>query len=299
MRLFLWLFLLLLTPGLAQALRVAATTPILADLVREIGGERVGVVGVVPMGADPHSFEPRPSTVRALTSVKVLFANGLHLETFLPKLQGALPRGAQTVFLAEGASNLLCISEAERRRELEQGLDIHRHGLCDPHLWLDPSYARHYAEGIQATLSALDPGGRAFYARRTADFLRRLEAIDAEIRACLTALPQNRRRLVVQHDAFRYAARHYGFEVVGSLAHFSGQERGPQALSELARRMRQEGVRVIATEPQFSAAQARALAEATGARVITLLSDTLTPQVPTYLALLSHNGRALCEAFAR
>ncbi|WP_147371093.1 metal ABC transporter substrate-binding protein, partial [Meiothermus luteus] len=259
----------------------------------------VGVVGVVPMGADPHSFEPRPSTVRALASVRVLFANGLHLETFLPKLQAVLPRGVQTVLLAEGAPNLLCISEAERKRELEQGLDVHRHGLCDPHLWLDPSYARRYVERIQATLSALDPSGQAFYARQTADFLRRLEAADAEIKACLTALPKNQRRLVVQHDAFRYAARHYGFEVVGSLAHFSGQEQGPQALSELARQMRQEGVRVIAAEPQFSATQARVLAEATGARVITLLSDTLTPQVPTYLALLIHNGRALCQAFSR
>ncbi|RIH76507.1 metal ABC transporter substrate-binding protein [Meiothermus hypogaeus] len=294
-----FLFFLLPTAARAQGLNVAATTPILGDLVREVGAGRVRLAVVVPMGADPHSFEPRPSTVRALAGARVLFANGLYLETFLSKLQAGLPQGARTVLLAEGLPNLLCLTEAERRAEIEQGLQVHRHGLCDPHLWLDPSYARLYVERIQGVLSQLDPAGQDFYARRSADFLRRLESTDSEIKACLAAIPPNRRRIVVQHDAFRYAARHYGFEVVGSLASFVGQQRGPRALSELALRIKQEGVQVIATEPQFAAGEARTLAEATGARVITLLSDTLTPQVPTYLELLRFNGMNLCTAFAR
>ncbi|RDI96562.1 zinc ABC transporter substrate-binding protein [Meiothermus sp. QL-1] len=294
-----WFFLLLMgfLPGLAQGLPVAATTPILADLVREVGGERVRLAQVVPMGADPHSFEPRPSTLRALSGARVLFANGLGLETFLPKLQAGLPPGARTVLLAEGAPDLICFSEAELRAERARGLEVHRHGPCDPHLWLEPTYARLYVERIEATLAGLDPRGRAYYAQRRADFLRRLAAVDQEVRACLEAVPPAQRRLVVQHDAFRYAARYYGFSVVGSLASFAGQQRGPRALEELARQMRQLGVRVIAAEPQFAPREARALAEATGARVVTLFSDTLTREVPTYLALLRHNGRALCEAF--
>ncbi|MDW8426608.1 MAG: metal ABC transporter substrate-binding protein [Meiothermus sp.] len=244
----------LLSLAQAQPLPVAATTPVLADLVQEVGGSRVRVASVVPMGADPHSFEPRPSTVQALSGVRVLFASGLGLEVFLPRLQVLLPKGARTVRLAEGAPNLICISEAERERSLE----VHRHGLSDPHLWLDPRHAR-----------------------RSQDFLRKLEVADAEVRGCLGAIPPGQCRLVVQHDAFRYEARHYGLEVAGSLAHFSGQQKGPRALAELAQRMRQEGVRVVAVEPQFSPREAQALAEATGARVFTLCSDTLTREVPS------------------
>jgi zinc/manganese transport system substrate-binding protein/zinc transport system substrate-binding protein len=102
---------------------------------------------------------------------------------------------------------------------------------------------------------------------------------------------------VVQHDAYRYAGRHYGIEFVGSIASFSGQQQGARALANLALAMRERGVQVIFTEPQFAQTAARALAEATGARVFTLYSDTLTPQVASYLALIQHNGQTLCQAF--
>lgn len=253
---------------------------------------------MIPRGADPHSFEPRPSTIRGLARARLLFANGLSLETFLHRLEAGLPRGAQVVLLSNGAPNLICISEAERKAELQQGLDVHRHGLCDPHLWLEPTYARLYAQRIQEALSALDPAGRRHYANQLSDFLRRLEVVSNETKACLSSIPPAARRLVVQHDAFRYAARYFSFEVVGSLAHFSGQQRGPRVLSELAQRMQREGVRVVAVEPQFAQREAQSLAEATGAKVITLLSDTLTLEAPTYLALLRHNGQTLCKAFS-
>lgn len=90
LRLSLWL--LVFSPALAQV-PVAATTPILADLVREVGGQRVSVESVVPPGADPHTFEPTPSTAKALAKSRLLFANGLGLEPFLPRLQNLLPRG--------------------------------------------------------------------------------------------------------------------------------------------------------------------------------------------------------------
>lgn len=295
----LWVGLLLLPGAWAQGLNVAATTPIIGDLVQEVGGNRIRLTVAVPMGADPHSFEPRPSTIRAISAARVLFANGMYLEPFLGRLQVGLPRGARTVLLAEGAPNLLCVTEAQLQEEQRLGLYVHRHGLCDPHLWLDPSFVVLYVNRIREVLSELDPAGREFYTRRADDFIRRLKTLDAEIQSCIAGTPPANRRLVVQHDAFRYAARHYQFEVVGSLASFAGQQRGARALSELALRMQQERVRLIATEPQFADAEARAMAEATGARIIMLLSDTLTPQVPGFLAMLRHNGRVLCEAFAQ
>ncbi len=124
-----------------------------------------------------------------------------------------------------------------------------------------------------------------------------MHSIDAETKACLAHIPPEKRKAVVQHDAYRYLARHYGLQIVGAIASFTGQQSGPRALARLAAAMRGQGVRVIFTEPQFSPSEARALAEATGARLYTLHSDALTPQVSSYLALLRSNGQTLCQAF--
>jgi zinc transport system substrate-binding protein len=279
--------------GLASAqIPVAATTTVLADLVQEVGQERIQLSVVVPMGADIHTFEPRPSTVGALAKTKVLFANGLFLETFLDKLSAVLPQGASVVQLADGASGLLCITQAQRVAEQRSGSEVHRHGLCDPHLWLDPSYAKFYVQKIATVLSQIDPEGSAIYAKRASVFLAKLAEIDSKVKACIQATPKANRRLVVQHDAYLYAARYYGFSVVGSINNLS-----TKSFVDLAARMRQESVKIIATEPQFAAAGAAMLAEATGARVILLVSDSLTPAVPSYLKLLARNGQTLCEAF--
>jgi zinc transport system substrate-binding protein len=278
--------------ALGQPLQVAATTTVIADLVREVGGSRVRVVTVVPMGADPHSFEPRPSTVQALSGSRLLFASGMNLEVFLERIAAQLPRGAQVVRLAEGLPDPICYTQADR-----EAPGAHLHGPCDPHLWLDPNFGIAYAERIRDALVRLDRAGRSLYEARLADFVARVRAADSEVKACLARIPEANRKAVVQHDAYRYAGRHYGIQFVGSIANFSGQQQGTRAFANLARAMRELEVRVIFAEPQFTQAEARALAEATGAAVFTLHSDAFTPQVASYLELIRSNGRTMCEAF--
>lgn len=278
--------------ALGQPLQVAATTTVIADLVREVGGSRVRVITVVPMGADPHSFEPRPSTVQAIAGSRLLFANGMNLEVFLGRIAAQLPSNAQVVRLAEGLPNPICYTQADR-----EAPGAHLHGPCDPHLWLDPTYGLAYAERIRDTLARLDPAGRSLYEARLAEFRAKLNAADAAVKACILRTPPANRKAVVQHDAYRYAGRYYGIEFVGSIANFSGQQQGTRAFANLATAMRERGVRAIFAEPQFAQAEARALAEATGARVYTLYSDALTPQVASYLALIERNGQTMCEAF--
>ncbi|WP_337844172.1 metal ABC transporter substrate-binding protein [Thermus sp.] len=277
------LLVLVLSPVLAQV-QVAATTPILADLVRQVGGERVRVVSVIPSGADPHTFDPTPSTAKALAQAKVLFANGLGLEPFLPKLQNLLPKGARVVQLGEGEKDLIC-EEGQG-----EGPEDHAHGPCDPHLWLDPTYALRYAEKIAQELTRLDPQGERTYRANLARFREEVARRDQTFRACgLKGV-----KAIAQHDAFRYFARRYGLEIVGTLATSSAQEKGSRAFLELVQKAKREGVRLILAEPQFRGQALKALAEATGARVALLYTDTLDAKVPTYLALLDHNRKALC-----
>jgi zinc transport system substrate-binding protein len=271
-------FLLLLVPALAQV-RVAATTPILADLVRAVGGYRVRVATVVPPGADPHTFEPTPALAKALSQTQLLFANGLGLEPFLPKVKTPLPKGAQVVLLAEERKGLICQEE-----------DGHAHGPCDPHLWLDPTYALAYAETIAKELTRLDLAGQAQYQANLKRFQEEVKRRDQAFMACnLKGV-----KVVVQHDAFRYFARRYGLVVVGVLSHGGAQEVGSRTFLALVEKAKKEGVRLVLAEPQFQGKAIRTLAEAIGARVAVLYTDTLDDRVRSYLDLLDHNRKALC-----
>jgi zinc transport system substrate-binding protein len=131
--------LLLLLPALAQV-RVAATTPILADLVRAVGGDRVRVATVVPPGADPHTFEPTPALAKALSQTQLLFANGLGLEPFLPRLKALLPKGAKVVLLAEGRKGLICEEETHpgRKRTTPTAPATPTSGWTPPTPWPTP-----------------------------------------------------------------------------------------------------------------------------------------------------------------
>jgi zinc transport system substrate-binding protein len=277
-------FLLLLVPALAQ-MRVAATTPILADLVRAVGGDRVRVATVVPPGADPHTFEPTPALAKALSQTQLLFANGLGLEPFLPRLKALLPKGAKVVLLAEGRKGLICEEEAHPGEK-----EDHAHGPCDPHLLLDPTYALAYAETIAKELTRLDPAGQAQYRANLKRFQEEVKRRDQAFMACnLKGV-----KVVVQHDAFRYFARRYGLAVVGVLSHGGAQEVGSRTFLALVEKAKKEGVRLVLAEPQFQGKAIRTLAEAIGARVAVLYTDTLDDRVRSYLDLLDHNRKALC-----
>ncbi|MER3442998.1 MAG: zinc ABC transporter substrate-binding protein [Meiothermus sp.] len=281
--------------GLASAqVKVAATLGFIADMVHNVGGQRVRVVQVVPNSADPHSFEPKPSVIREVASAKLFFANGLGLEPFFEKLEAQLPKTARVVELAEGMPGLL---EGEEHAGEEGNGEDHAHGAYDPHLWLDPTYGVRYVEKIRDALSQADPAGKAAYAANAARYAAEIRKADAEVLACLKPIPLARRKLVSQHEALGYFLRRYRITSVGSIADFAGQERGPQRFAKLAQEMKKQGVKVVFAEPQFSQAEARALAEATGARVKLIYSDAFDATVNTYLKLIRANGKAVCEAF--
>lgn len=189
------------------------------------------------------------------------------------------------VKLGEGQPGLLCEENHPGEQE-----EAHAHGPCNPHLWLDPTYAVRYAERIAQELSRLDPKGQALYQANLQRFKAEVEKRDKALQACnLKGL-----KVVAQHDAFAYFARRYGLQVVGSLTASGVQEAGSRAFLSLLERARREGVKLVLAEPQFQGTALRALAEALGARIAVLYTDTLDRKVPHYLALLDHNRKALC-----
>lgn len=277
---------LLLATGAGAQVRVAATTPVLADLVRQVGGGRVQVASVVPLGADPHAFDLRPGTAREVAQARVLFANGLGLEAFLPRLRPLLPPGARIVELAPRMPEPICGLLGLR----EQG--VHLHGDCDPHMWLDPRYGALYAEAIAGELARLDPRGEGTYRRNLEAFRKRVQEEDERLAACLGG---RRLRVVSQHLSLLYLARRYGLEVVGTLRDHHGAEMGVRGRIALLKEAELKGVDLVVAEPQLDPAPVRRLAEELGARLVVLYTDALDRRVPTYLDLLRWNREALCQ----
>jgi len=180
----------------AAEVRVVATTTVVADLVRQVGGERVAVESLMADGVDPHSYRATPRDADRLLRADLIVANGLHLEGKLAQLLERLSRRRQVVAVAEAVpeAKLLPIGN----------------GLFDPHVWFDAVLWSHCPAAVAEALAKLDAAGAAGYRQRAADYANRLQQLDAEARAQLAGIPPARRVLITAHDAFRYFGRAYG-----------------------------------------------------------------------------------------
>ena len=191
-----------------DALRVTATTTVLADIVKSVGGTRTSVQSIVPPGVGPEDYEPRPADARSIADAQLLVSNGVGLDTFLDRLiRSAGGDDAPRLVLGDGLPAI----------EVD--------GEPNPHFWLDPTIVRDdWLPKIVEALSAAAPGDRATFEANAAAYAKELTALDAELAAQVATIPPANRKLVTFHDAFPYFARHFGFELVGVVLANVGQE---------------------------------------------------------------------------
>ena len=186
-------------------LRVVATTSIIADMVRSVGGNAIDVATLMPPGIDPHRYVPRPSDATSLSNADVVFYNGLHLEgKMVDVLDRANVRGKKPIAVV---SRLV---EADLRRA-EAGAD----GPHDPHVWFDVLLWSKCIDPVVETLCDADPTHAVEYRANAETYRAKLVALDRELRTTIATLPKERRILVTSHDAFHYFGAAYGFDVHG------------------------------------------------------------------------------------
>lgn len=269
------------TSGADDAVTVVATTTVFADIVANVGGDRVTVRSIIPAGVGPEDYEPKPDDARALDGADLIVSNGLGLDDFLDGLIEANGNDAPRLVLGAGIPTLTVDSEA------------------NPHLWLDPSIVfTHYLPAIEAKLAEIDPAGAATYRANAAAYAGQVQGMDAELTAEVGSIPAADRKLVTFHDAFPYFARHYGFELVGVILGSPGQEPSAGDLAALIDTVKAAGVKAVFSEAQFSPALAETLAAETGVKVVsTLYNDALGPApADTYLGMMRWNMAGIVEA---
>lgn len=275
-------------------IRITATTTILADLVREIGGDHVEVSALMGPGVDPHLYQAGAGAVSELQDSDIVAHHGLHLEGKMGDIFRSLDKqGHKTICLEDGLDPLDLLSD-------EDNPEVH-----DPHVWFDVSIWKQAANHVATQLALLDSPNAADYEARLETYLSELDALETYIRERVAELPESQRVLITAHDAFRYFGRAYGIEVRGLQGISTDAEASTSAVSDLATYIAANEIRAIFIESSVPVKNVEALQDAAKARGFDvgiggeLYSDALgdaDSEAGTYIGMVHANVDTIVNA---
>lgn len=275
--------------GSGSELQIVASTTQVADLARNVAGDRAAVDGILAPNSDPHEYEPRPSDAVSVAGAGLILRSGGDLDLWLDQIVESSGSDAPVVTLIDSAQTIEGGGDGEAE--------------TDPHWWQDPRNAIAAVVTIRDRLADLDPDGTAIYDANATAYIGKLKSIDAEIAACMERVPADERKLVTSHDALGYYARRYGIEVIGAAipALTTQAQASAGETADLIELIDREGVSAIFSEAGVSAKLEQAIAEQTGAEVGgELWADSLGPEGSsgaTYLEALASNTATLIDGF--
>jgi len=316
---------------------VIATTTILADVARNVAGDRIVVDALLPPDTDTHAYEPTTDDVRRVAVADALLEVGAGYETFIAELLENAGAGIPVYVASNGIAILpLGAHDHEHEGEAEHdhadehlgvlgvdleceahshehegdhaaesdhaGDDDHDHGVCDPHVWLDPLNGVQWARTIAAAFSELDPANAEVYTRNAEAYAEQLVALDAEIEALFATIPDEARVIVTNHEFLGYFAHRYGLEVVATVLPrvTTGQELDPQSTADLIALVQAENVRAIFAEVSANPELAQIIAQEAGVEVVTTLyTEALSAAdgpAATYIDYLRFNAQTIADA---
>ena len=256
---------------------VVATTTQVADLARNVAGDRAEVAGILTANADPHGYEPRARDVKRLAGAKLVLRSGGEVDEWLEEAQASAGSNARVVTLGEDTRD-------------------------EPHWWQDPRAAIAAVAKLRDGLTEVDPDGRSAYEANARRYVQRLRALDRGIAACVATIPAGQRKLVTTHDALGAYAKRYGLEVIATVIP-SRSTRGQASAgetAELVRTIRREQVPAVFAESSVNADVEEAIARESGAKVSApLWADALGPKGSpgaTYVGSLEANTRTIVAA---
>ncbi|HKI53093.1 MAG TPA: metal ABC transporter substrate-binding protein [Anaerolineales bacterium] len=262
---------------------ILTSTTFLADITRNIAGDRVSVESLLPIGADPHSYQPTPRDVARVADSELLIINGVGYEHFIETL----------LENAGGEKEVLEASAGISPREDADGID--------PHMWLDPNNVIVYVENIREALTHYDPDGAAVYRSNADAYIAELQGLDTWIVEQVSQIPQEKRLLVTNHEALGYFAERYEFTIAGTVIESFSSGASPSAgqMAGLIDQIKSSGAPAIFLDASDNEALANQIADETGVRVVTDLHlESLTdgPPAGTYIDMMKYNVSLIIES---
>lgn len=274
--------------------QVTATTGMIADVAREVGGTYVEVTGLMGPGVDPHLYKASQGDIRKLEQAKVIFYNGLHLE------------GKMTDILEKMSKSKLVTAVAEKIpvEELHSGQETGGTEY-DPHVWFNVKHWMRATEAVRDTLVEADPEHAEQYKTQAQTYLKKLEALDAEVREKIGQIPESSRVLVTAHDAFGYFGQAYGIKVMGLQGISTAAEYGAKDVSELRDFLVENQIKAVFIESSVPAKAMEAIIAGAAEKGHTvtiggeLFSDAMGAEGTeegTYIGMVRHNVETIAAA---
>jgi ABC-type Zn uptake system ZnuABC Zn-binding protein ZnuA len=269
---------------------VVAVESYLADITRVIAGDGVTVTSLIQAGMDPHTFEPTPRDIVAISESRLLIINGAGLESWLSKM---VDLKSITVPVIDASSGITPRTPSSGELVDES---------IDPHFWLNPINVKTYTRNIRDALIEMDPAGRDQYENNAEAYLIRLDNLDTWIALQVAGIPPENRLLVTNHESFGYFADRYGFQIIGTIipSVSTGAMPTAQQLTDLIQKIKTAHARAIFLEAGTNPELAQTIANETGVTIVTgLLTHSLTgPDGPadTYIDMMKYDTLLIVDA---
>jgi ABC-type Zn uptake system ZnuABC Zn-binding protein ZnuA len=282
-------------PAAAQTtLKVVSTVSPITNIVQNVGGSRIELQGIIPPGTDSHTFEPSPGDAVKLAGADLIVVNGLSLEGSTIELARAnLKQGARILELGPNTIT--------RDEWIFDFSFPEENGDPNPHLWMNPMHAEHYAELVRDALSEMDASNADYYRQNAAAFKARLDQLDQAIMTTVATIPEQNRKLLTYHDSFAYFAPRYGFQVIGAIQPSDFAEPSPREVAALIDQIKETGVPAIFGSEVFPSTVLEQIGRETGVRYYDTLRDDDPPGEPgsrenTYVGMLQYDVSQLAQA---
>lgn len=266
------------TLGAGGKIDVVTTISTINSFVAGVGGDKVRVTNIVPVGASPETFQPTPQDVATVSQAQLLVENGAGLETWLGKLLGnAASPNMRVVVCADG---LPVVND-------------------NPHLWMDPQLAKRYVQKIRDALIDVDPKDANLFRSNAFLYNGKLDALTSHIQAQIKTIPPEKRYMIVFHNAWQYYNDRFGITTLGFVERNPGQEPNPQQIAQLVDLAKQHGVKAVFSEPEYSPKLLNSIAQGAGIGVVDSLYDDsigTNPQVADYISMLEYDTGIIVNA---
>jgi len=273
-----------------RTIKAITTLPVFADFVREVGGGRVEVTSLIPMGVNPDGWQPAPGDAERVAQADMAFANGHDFEpAAMGVLRTSLRQGAPLVQIAGD-------DEALERAGAEI-LHATVAGGHQPVLWMSIQNGKAYAEFIRRELSKFDPEGEEEYTRNAEAYFERIDETERYAFHRLDSIPPENKKLISTDTSLEYFGSYYAIELTAQLSLYAGQQLTEEDVVRIKQRIEERAALAVFAEPYASPASEllRRAAEESGVQVCTLYSDSLDDQVSTYIDLIRFDADELAR----
>jgi zinc/manganese transport system substrate-binding protein len=276
-------------PASAETLKTVASFTVLADVVKQVGGDHVTVTSLVGPNGDPHEFEPSPADAKHLKAAQVTFVSGEGLEGWMDRLITASGYKGTPVTVSEGI---------DTRTMEEDGKTV-----TDPHVWNSPVNVKIWVKNIEKALSDADPADAAAFKANAERYTKTLDELNSYAHAKFDAMPEDRRKVLTSHDAFGYFGREYNVSFLAPLGVSTETEASAADVAKLIEQIKTEHVKTYFFENSNDPRLVKQVAKATGAEpggelYVESLSDAKGP-APTYEKMFRYNVDQITAAIAK